>query len=469
MGKKAKKGKAKEEEPPPEEPSEFDTMTEEELKSALADLKTKYEKARADRNYVQVERDSVQTFYDISKKDVQKCDLEIELKTKDFESSQKSHAVELRVYEQKIKHLQFEHGLTMKNSNQDGAQFIEEEQSNHSDRNENIVQAKSQIRSQISENAAQYSEIIDELAETHRKNLAKMEENFEENLESLRRTYERNYEEMRRNLELKKKVEIHEIEERKNAHINSLVRNFENSFSQTKNYYNKITCDNLNLIKLLKEEIAGIKSKALENQKLTLEMAQENKNLSEPLREAIKEAEQLKHQLKGYDKDKTSLKYTIARKGLLEKEAVKARNDLKSLQAQYQCLEYERNKLYDTFEESIKEVQRKSEYKNVSMEQRLIQLEHQQEQKSALQSEIASSANEALLNQVKQKLEDEVDQRNQLIEEMNYNLSYICKTHNDTLRSLRDKFVELGVPEDDLDTIKFMDANSSSMAAGLLG
>lgn len=53
-------------------------------------------------------------------------------------------------------------------------------------------------------------------------------------------------------LELKRKVEIHELEERINKHINDLMKNHEKSFVQIKNYYNDITKDNLNLIKSLK-------------------------------------------------------------------------------------------------------------------------------------------------------------------------------------------------------------------------
>jgi growth arrest-specific protein 8 len=53
-------------------------------------------------------------------------------------------------------------------------------------------------------------------------------------------------------LELRRKVDIHEIEERKNQHINDLMRNHEKAFRQMKNYYNDITNDNLKLIKSLK-------------------------------------------------------------------------------------------------------------------------------------------------------------------------------------------------------------------------
>jgi hypothetical protein len=57
---------------------------------------------------------------------------------------------------------------------------------------------------------------------------------------------------LREDLELRRKVEILEIEERKNNHINELMKKHEKAFAEIKNYYNDITHNNLDLIKTLK-------------------------------------------------------------------------------------------------------------------------------------------------------------------------------------------------------------------------
>ena len=56
-------------------------------------------------------------------------------------------------------------------------------------------------------------------------------------------------------LELRRRTEIHEIEERKNGQIHALMKNHEKSFSNIKNYYNDITLNNLALINSLKERL----------------------------------------------------------------------------------------------------------------------------------------------------------------------------------------------------------------------
>ena len=53
-------------------------------------------------------------------------------------------------------------------------------------------------------------------------------------------------------LDLRRKNEVHEIEERKNGQINALMKNHEKAFAEIKTYYNDITLNNLALINSLK-------------------------------------------------------------------------------------------------------------------------------------------------------------------------------------------------------------------------
>ena len=55
--------------------------------------------------------------------------------------------------------------------------------------------------------------------------------------------------ELKEELELKHKVEIHEVEERKNLHINELMKNHEEGFRELQDFYNVITSENLKVIR----------------------------------------------------------------------------------------------------------------------------------------------------------------------------------------------------------------------------
>lgn len=57
---------------------------------------------------------------------------------------------------------------------------------------------------------------------------------------------------LRDELDLRRKTEIHEVEERKNGQISTLMQRHEEAFTDIKNYYNDITLNNLALINSLK-------------------------------------------------------------------------------------------------------------------------------------------------------------------------------------------------------------------------
>ena len=54
------------------------------------------------------------------------------------------------------------------------------------------------------------------------------------------------------------KVEVHEIEERKNQHINDLMKAHEAAFQEMKEYYNDITRENLELIRTHRVKLTEI-------------------------------------------------------------------------------------------------------------------------------------------------------------------------------------------------------------------
>lgn len=68
------------------------------------------------------------------------------------------------------------------------------------------------------------------------KNLILLEN--EKLLETTEQGYQEKLAKMKEDLELKLKVDIHELEERKNLHINELIKNHEAAFEDLRTYYN---------------------------------------------------------------------------------------------------------------------------------------------------------------------------------------------------------------------------------------
>lgn len=82
--------------------------------------------------------------------------------------------------------------------------------------------------------------------------MSNMMKKFESEAVELEQKYEQKLTSQYEALILKHRMEITEVEERKNAQIANLIKNHENAFTEMKNYYNDITLNNLSLIKSMK-------------------------------------------------------------------------------------------------------------------------------------------------------------------------------------------------------------------------
>lgn len=64
--------------------------------------------------------------------------------------------------------------------------------------------------------------------------------------------FEKRFVELREELGLLHRLELTEVEERKNRQISDLIKSHADAFAELKNYYNEITLNNLALIDSLK-------------------------------------------------------------------------------------------------------------------------------------------------------------------------------------------------------------------------
>jgi len=110
-------------------------------------------------------------------------------------------------------------------------------------------------------------------------------------LERLEHVIKKNYEEkivsLENDLELRLRVEIHELEERKNSHINKLIELFEQRINKWKEENIQQIKENVNLIKQTHARVKALKEdnekfiKEAENLKKEISELEEKKKLSE--------------------------------------------------------------------------------------------------------------------------------------------------------------------------------------------
>jgi len=410
------------------------------------------DREREERNYFQLERDKINTFWEITKKELEDRKAELRNKDREMEELEERHQVEIKVYKQKVKHLLYEHQNNVSQLKEDGELALKLQQEQHRQREAESKKDKRSLKLELKELELAHEDAIRELKQENDKNVTKLRQQYEREVKELQSKYELKMKLLRDDLELRRKVEILEIEERKNNHINELMKKHEKAFGEIKNYYNDITHNNLDLIRSLKEEVAEMKKKEISNEKLMFEIAQENKKLSEPLTRALKEVEKLRHELANYQKDKMSLQNAKSRLHVLETQLRDLTWEHEVLEQRFHHIEKERDELYEKFESTIYDVQQKSGFKNILLERKLQAINESLEKKESQLSEVIHAANldPNLLGTVSKKLDDVLDAKNGAIKDLQYELARVTKAHNDVIRVYESKLTEFGIPVEEL-------------------
>ena len=466
---KGKKGGKKGGGDAPAEDDGLEGQSLEELKGQIHDLKDGLKKEAEERNYFQLERDKINTFWEITKKELEEKKAELRNKDREMEEMEERHQVEIKVYKQKVKHLLYEHQNSITQLKTDLEMATKLLQDEHRQREKELKDDKRNLKQVLKERELAHEEAVRTLKETHDKQITRIRAEFEQQAKELQGKYDKKMKNLREELEGRRKLEIHEVEERKNFHINELMKKHEKAFGEIKNYYNDITHNNLDLIKSLKEEVAEMKKKEAANEKLMFEIAQENKRLSEPLTRALKEVELLRHELSNYDKDKLSLQNTKARLLVLEDQNKQLSWEHEVLVQRFSLVQKERDELYEKFESTIYDVQQKSGFKNLLLEKKVEELEKEREKKEAQLNEVlaASNLDPVMLGNITRKLDEVLDAKNKAIKDLQYELARVTKAHNDVISVYESKLSEFGIPVDELG-FKPLHALTTTAPAGLV-
>ena len=230
-----------------------------------------------------MDRDMVEQFFNNTVTEMDDNKVRIVNRETEAENLEESHRIQIKSYLQKVKHLEYEQEKTTKDIEIDGEEAKGKESGYFQKRNEELKKEKGHLKHFYLENENANILTIAKDEKNDLKTLTKTKQIFDEKLKNMMIKYETRLSKLKEELELKLKVEIHELEERKNLHINELMNNHEKAFTDLKKYYNSITQENLNLIKAQKEEIAKINSNLQQNTKLIADMKSENNALRAPL------------------------------------------------------------------------------------------------------------------------------------------------------------------------------------------
>ncbi|KAG7470664.1 hypothetical protein MATL_G00116200 [Megalops atlanticus] len=446
--KSAKKGKT----PTVVDGLSTEEMSKEQLEEHIVRLREELDREREERNYFQLERDKIHTFWEITKRQLEEKKADLRNRDREMEESEERHQVEIKVYKQKVKHLLYEHQNSLSEQKTEGVINTKLMQKEHSELENELRKGMRGLRVDIKEQELSNENLVKSLKLKHDEEMTNMRHDFERQVREIEEKYNKKMQVLRQDLDLRRKTEIHEIEERKNSQINTLMNNHEKAFSNIKNYYNDITLNNLALINSLKEQLEERKKKEDRLEKEMAEVLQQNKRLTEPLQKAREEVSELQRQMANYKKDKTSLAGAKARLKVAEKEMKDLKWEHEVLEQRFQKVQDERDELYEKFTQAILEVQQKSGFKNLLLEKKLSALNEVLERKEVQLNEVISASNldHSALNVVTRKVEDVLESKNVAIKDLQYELARVCKAHNDLIWTYEAKLKAMGIPVEEL-------------------
>ena len=467
-GKKGKKGK-RQRDPREALPDNIKAMDIATLQREIEVWRQKLFDTKVLRNKNQNEKDLIKQFYDVTKNSIEQSTALIRNKDTEMEKIEDDHRVEVKVYMQKIKHLEYDHQTSLKDLEIHSKDSVKEEVNHHYTTENKAKTQKKDLRKEINEIEFSNVNRINKEIETYESGLNLQRKSYDEQINSIESNYKQKLQILKENLDLRLKVEIHEVEERKNKHRNELMVKHERAFRNIKDYYNDITRGNLEKIRELKEEKKKLESNQIDHKIAIEDLKRENETLKNPLEDAKAELNKLEDKLTNYNLDKVSLFNAKKHLKTLLYKLERCKYDKKELELKFNAADQEKEELFRRYEHTVDRVKQKSDYKNVYLEQKLRGLEDNLQRKETQLQEVLAKVNlePGFVVEINKRIEESLEAKNVILKNLNYSLSHAIKAYNDAIRVYEAKLVEFGIPPEELG-FQPIESNTSTMPAGLV-
>lgn len=463
--KKKKGGKKKEDNEEKTITDEFNGLNAEELIKIERVLQTKLSEVQKQRSYFQIERETVQKMYDITNGALVKHTTDIKNIESGIQSLRNSHRNNIRMYVQKVKHLNYDQENTLSSINLECEMVSNEQISISAMKKNNLLQQKKKlIDTQVQQKLRNEKE-IEELQAKNKQKLKALEEDFENKWSDLKNKLDSEIKELESDLHLQTKLEVHEICERKNMHINDLISAHETVFDEMRTYYNHITRDNLDLIRSLKLELSELALKSAEYDSNIEQIQCENEKLNVPLKKAQKKHASIEKLVCNHSKDKRSLKAKRNRLFQMNTQIEQTSKKYMQLKLQFKGAQLKKESLMQRYKQVCNEQNENAnelESNDSVKEEKLESLENEYKNKRLEFEEILKRANmdEVVAEHLTSKLSKIIDEKNADISQLRYERVKLMKATDDLVRVyqqklLADKYSHI-IPIDHIKHIPFL-------------
>ncbi|KAK9542700.1 hypothetical protein VZT92_000539 [Zoarces viviparus] len=401
-------------------------LSKEQLEEHIVRLQEELDREREERNYFQLERDKIHTFWAITDSKLEEVKAEKKNFVKDIEEDEWRHQIEIKVYKQKMKHLLCEHLTTTSELKADGlvsTQVVQEEQE-HLETELHKEMRAVMVDMQELDN----EKLVKELQLKHDQKMTKTSNREEKQIAEILAKYEEKMELLQRQLDNMTKNKISENEDQWNSHISALVEDHQKALTEFE-AFNTYLEQELNVNDSLKEEIELLQKTQKEKKKYLACLLPENKQMAELLSNVLEESAEIERQMKCF----------VLKKDVKEKVEKKKLDELKwdheTLEQTFCKLQLERDELYKTFTQNIQRVQHGADWKIMTLEKKLKGLTDGLEKTQAQLLSVLSASNmdRTALDGVSNTIEKNLDSSNDYIKNLKYKKAQLSQARKDLL------------------------------------
>uniref|UniRef100_A0A8D3CR52 Dynein regulatory complex subunit 4 n=1 Tax=Scophthalmus maximus TaxID=52904 RepID=A0A8D3CR52_SCOMX len=405
-------------------------MSKEQLEEHIVSLREELDREREERNYFQLERDRMHSFWENTERQLQELQAQRKNLYSDIEEDEWRHQVEIKVYKQKMKHLLCEHQNTICELEADGLVSTEER---HKEQKQLETKLREEMRAiKIDTQQISNENLVKELELKHDEEMTKARISLEKKLAETEATYEKKMTLLRQELENLRKNETSEREDQWNSHIAGLTEDHDKALRDANELVNRMMHQVLDVSDSLKTQMKEMKTKQQEKEKDVITVLPDNKRLAELLLKVEEEITGIEKKLKN------NVKKKVVCVDAREFPLVVMLCVLTTICCVCVCvcvcvcltqLQLERDELYKTYSESIEKVQHKAGLKSVQLDTKLTALTDVLEKTHAQLHSVLSATNmdQTALAEVANKIQENLDSSNNSIKVLQYKKAQISK------------------------------------------
>lgn len=270
------------------ERTEWDDLDFEALEHTVAGLKESHQTVLRERIYAQTEHDAVHSYYNVTCNDFVNLDLATQRKDIQIEEKEKENEAELRIYDEKIKHLKYDHERNLDAAEKMKNQLLATESLNHEAQMIEEERRYERTRDELSERKVFHLEEINQLKIRKQEEIESMKSDLSSKIISLQEKCSLHEKGVEDELKVRRSADIGRMEEHRNLHLFQLDEQHKTQCNDTEQSCLEIEKDNTIKLKQLHDECKKVDKSITDCRDQCKKLDTENDQLSEPLSICLK-------------------------------------------------------------------------------------------------------------------------------------------------------------------------------------